>query len=196
MHGPSMRRQTHDVTRSSGMREARRSMPRRTNQLLASLAKLRSLAVAAVVKRGGRRMAAVLKTISIPVPWAAALLLILLGATAAQAQENTAEEAARRQAVLATLPPDAARRVFGLTATPAPGPAQPIGSYTKGCMAGAVEMPADGPNWQVMRPSRNRAWGQPALIAFLTRLAGGGPNVGWPGLLIGDLAQPLGGPML
>ena len=94
------------------------------------------------------------------------------------------------------MPQDAARRVFGLTATPAPGPARPIGSYTKGCMAGAVEMPADGPNWQVMRPSRNRAWGQPALIAFLTRLAGGGPNVGWPGLLIGDLAQPRGGPML
>ena len=141
------------------------------NQLLASLAKLRSLAVAAVVKRGGRRMAAFLKTISMPVPWAAALLLILLGATAARAQENTAEEAARRQAVLATLPPDAARRVFGLTATPAPGPSQPIGSYTKGCLSGAVEMPADGPVWQVMRPSRNRAWGHPALIAFLQRLA-------------------------
>ena len=79
--------------------------------------------------------------------------------------------AARR--CLATLPQDAARRVFGLTETPAPGPAQPIGSYTKGCLAGAVEMPADGPNWQVMRPSRNRAWGHPALIAF-SAAAGGG----------------------
>jgi penicillin-insensitive murein endopeptidase len=124
------------------------------------------------------------------------LAFLLEGAPPARAQENTAEEAARRQAVLATLPQDAARRVFGLIDTPAPGPAQPIGSYTKGCMAGAVAMPADGPSWQVMRPSRNRAWGQPGLIAFLTRLASGGPSVGWQGLLIGDLAQPRGGPML
>ena len=127
----------------------------------------------------------------------AALLVMLLGGTPpARAQENTAEEVARRQAVLATLPPDAARRVFGLIETPAPGPAQPIGSYTKGCLAGAVEIPADGPSWQVMRPSRSRAWGHPALIAFLQRLAAAGPSVGWPGLLIGDLAQPRGGPML
>jgi len=25
-------------------------------------------------------------------------------------------------------------------------------------------LPADGPNWQIMRPSRNRAWGHPVLI--------------------------------
>jgi penicillin-insensitive murein DD-endopeptidase len=129
--------------------------------------------------------------------WAAALLAILLGGVpAARAQQNTAEEEARRQAVLATLPPDAARRVFGLTTTPAPGPGQPIGSYTKGCLAGAVEKPADGPNWQVMRPSRNRAWGHPALIAYLQRLAEAGETAGWRGLLIGDLSQPRGGPML
>ena len=132
---------------------------------------------------------------------AAALLAILLAflvrdAAPARAQENTAEEAARRQAVLATLPPDAARRVFGLTETPAPGPGQPIGSYTKGCLAGAVAMPADGPDWQVMRPSRNRAWGHPALIAFLQRLAAAGETIGWRGLLIGDMGQPRGGPML
>ena len=57
-------------------------------------------------------------------------------------------------------------------------------------------MPADGPVWQVMRPSRNRAWGHPALIAFLQRLAAAGETVGWRGLLIGDMAQPRGGPML
>jgi penicillin-insensitive murein endopeptidase len=124
------------------------------------------------------------------------LLFLLAGGSSARGQENTEEEAARRQAVLATLPPDAARRVFGLIVTPAPGAGQPIGSYTKGCLAGAIEMPADGPGWQVMRPSRNRAWGHPALIAFLQRLAAAGGSAGWPGLLIGDLAQPRGGPML
>jgi len=59
-----------------------------------------------------------------------------------------------------------------------------------------VALPADGPNWQVMRPSRGRAWGHPALIGFLERLAVAAADVGWPGLLVGDISQPRGGPML
>jgi penicillin-insensitive murein endopeptidase len=116
----------------------------------------------------------------------------------ASAQDTAAQEAAHRQAVLARLPRDAAQRVFGLPTTPAPGPARAIGGYAKGCLAGAVAMPADGPNWQVMRPSRNRAWGHPVLIAFLKRLAAAtaSTEAQWPGLLIGDIAQPRGGPML
>src|SRR5579864_4270510 len=115
----------------------------------------------------------------------------------AHAQDTAAQEAAHRQAVLARLPRDAAQRVFGLETTPAPEPARAIGSYTKGCLAGAVSLPADGPNWQVMRPSRNRAWGHPVLIAFLGRLAAqAAGTAGWPGLLVGDIAQPRGGPML
>jgi penicillin-insensitive murein endopeptidase len=48
-----------------------------------------------------------------------------------------------------------------------------------------------------MRPSRNRAWGHPRLIAFVERVAAALPQAnGWPGLLIGDLGQPRGGPML
>ena len=47
-----------------------------------------------------------------------------------------------------------------------------------------------------MRLSRNRNWGHPDLVAFLERLAEKVPKVGWPGLLVGDMAQPRGGPML
>jgi penicillin-insensitive murein endopeptidase len=115
---------------------------------------------------------------------------------AAQAQDNTAQEAAHRRAVLAHLPQDAAKRVFGSATSPAPGPAQSIGVYTKGCVAGAVPLPADGPNWQVMRPSRDRAWGNPVLVAFLERLSASAAAAGWPGLLVGDMGQPRGGPML
>jgi penicillin-insensitive murein endopeptidase len=116
---------------------------------------------------------------------------------AAMAQDNVAEEAAHRAAMLARLPQDAAQRIFGLETTPAAGPPEAIGAYERGCLEGAVELPADGPNWQVMRPSRNRAWGHPALIAFIERLAAKLPaEAGWPGLLIGDIAQPRGGPML
>ena len=123
---------------------------------------------------------------------------LLAAATApARAQDTAADEAANRQRALAQLPADAAKRLFGLASTPAPGPARPIGSYTKGCLAGGQQLPADGPNWQVMRPSRNRAWGDPVLISFLEHLAATLPEAaGWPGLLIGDIAQPRGGPML
>ncbi|HEX3535707.1 MAG TPA: penicillin-insensitive murein endopeptidase, partial [Stellaceae bacterium] len=127
----------------------------------------------------------------------ALIAFFALGVATAHAQDTAAEEAAHRAAVLAQLPADAAKRVFGLMQMPAAGPPNSIGSYTKGCIAGAVQLPADGPNWQVMRPSRNRAWGHPLLIAFIERLAAAMPSVnGWPGLLIGDLAQPRGGPML
>jgi penicillin-insensitive murein DD-endopeptidase len=48
-----------------------------------------------------------------------------------------------------------------------------------------------------MRLSRNRNWGHPALIAFLERFARKVPQVShWPGILVGDMSQPRGGPML
>src|SRR5439155_4080236 len=132
-------------------------------------------------------------------PLAVCTLVALLagGSTVAWAQDTAAEAAAKREAVLAQLPADAAKRVFGAATSPAPGPARAIGSYTKGCVAGAIALPADGPTWQVMRPSRDRAWGHPVLIAFLERLAAqAAATAGWPGLLVGDIAQPRGGPML
>src|SRR5947207_15946396 len=102
----------------------------------------------------------------------AATLFSAAGLTpSAFAQDTVSQETSRRQAILARLPADAAKRVFGLTTSPAPGPARPIGDYTKGCVAGAVQLPADGPNWQDMRPSRKRAWGHPILVGFWSRLA-------------------------
>ena len=124
-------------------------------------------------------------------------LLACLGRGEASAQDTAAEEARLRATVIAQLPPDAAKVLFGRESTPAAGPPQAIGSYERGCLSGAIALPADGPNWQVMRPSRNRAWGHPVLIAFLERLAQKLPGeAGWPGLLVGDISQPRGGPML
>jgi len=124
-------------------------------------------------------------------------LLACFGDGEASAQDTAAEEASRRAMVIAHLPPDAAKVLFGRESTPAAGPPQAIGSYARGCLSGAIALPADGPNWQVMRPSRNRAWGHPVLIAFLEQLAQKLPGeAGWPGLLVGDIAQPRGGPML
>jgi len=72
-----------------------------------------------------------------------------------------------------------------------------IGFYAKGCLAGGVALPINGKTWQVMRLSRNRNWGHANLVRFLERLSEKGSNQGgWPGLLVGDMSQPRGGPML
>ena len=53
---------------------------------------------------------------------------------------------------------------------PSLGKAMAIGYYPRGCLQGGVELPVDGPNWQVMRLSRNRNWGHPELIRFLEKI--------------------------
>ncbi len=89
-----------------------------------------------------------------------------------------------------------ARDLFSRHLRPAALPPEPIGFYSLGCLAGAVELPSDGPHWQAMRPSRNRHWGLPVLVDFLETLAAeAAEKDGWPGLLVGDMAQPRGGPM-
>jgi penicillin-insensitive murein endopeptidase len=75
--------------------------------------------------------------------------------------------------------------------------ARSIGFYAKGCLAGAAALPIDGSAWQAMRLSRNRNWGHPKLVALVEKLANEArAHDGWPGLLVGDLSQPRGGPML
>jgi penicillin-insensitive murein endopeptidase len=94
-------------------------------------------------------------------------------------------------------PTIAAKELFARKLLPAAMPTHAIGSYTKGCIAGAKQMPLDGDTWQVMRLSRNRYWGHPDLVALLKRLSvKAHKEAGWPGILVGDMGQPRGGPML
>jgi len=93
-------------------------------------------------------------------------------------------------------PATPAKELFGRKPTPFPGPPRSIGSYADGCLAGAAPLPIDGPAWQVMRLSRNRNWGNPNLVAFLERFATNAQKIGWNGLLVGDMSQPRGGPMI
>lgn len=102
--------------------------------------------------------------------------------------------AAAKSAAPASIP---AKSLFGAAKTPSSLPPQVFGGYAKGCLAGGTALSIDGPAWQAMRLSRNRNWGHPKLIALLERFAGEmQKQENWPGLLIGDLAQPRGGPML
>ncbi|WP_037080297.1 penicillin-insensitive murein endopeptidase [Neorhizobium vignae] len=90
-----------------------------------------------------------------------------------------------------------AKQLFGTVKLPSKAEAEPLGFYAKGCMSGAVALPTDGPTWQAMRLSRNRRWGNPAMIALLERFSGDAARLGWgSGILVGDISQPRGGPMI
>jgi penicillin-insensitive murein endopeptidase len=93
-------------------------------------------------------------------------------------------------------PATPAKELFGRRPVPAPLAARSLGFYAKGCLAGATALPINGKTWQVMRLSRNRNWGHPNLVRYLEQLAAKGAKIGWPGLLVGDMSQARGGPML
>jgi len=90
-----------------------------------------------------------------------------------------------------------AKELFGRKLTPAKLETRAIGFYAKGCIAGAKALPVNGETWQVMRLSRNRMFGHADLIALIERLSNKVSKVSdWPGLLVGDISQARGGPML
>jgi penicillin-insensitive murein endopeptidase len=105
--------------------------------------------------------------------------------------------AAALAALLAATWPASAQPadVWAAIATPAPGAPRVIGSPTLGCIAGAVQLPTEGPGWQAVHVSRNRHWGHPETIRFVRHLAAAAQAAGLPDLYIGDIAQPRGGPM-
>src|SRR5262245_40130513 len=94
----------------------------------------------------------------------AALLALILSAGASPARAQ-----AKGSLTPEPLPPLAhpddpstpARDLFARKLLPAARPLEVIGSYSKGCIAGAEPIPINGDTWQVMRLSRNRNWGHP-----------------------------------
>jgi penicillin-insensitive murein endopeptidase len=74
--------------------------------------------------------------------------------------------------------------------------AQSIGTYTAGCLSGAVALPETGPGYQVMRLSRKRFYGHPVLKQFIENMGLMAHQQHLGVLLIGDLGQPRGGPTL
>ncbi len=123
--------------------------------------------------------------------------LALLGGGAAGQEKGTLNPQPLPPLANPNDPGLAAKQLFGRALTPADVQARSIGFYSRGCLAGAKALPVDGETWQVMRLSRDRNWGHPALLAFLERFSKKAAAEGiWPGLLVGDMSQPRGGPML
>jgi penicillin-insensitive murein endopeptidase len=128
---------------------------------------------------------------------ARSMILLMLAAAPAMAQDKgTLDPQPLPPLANPSDPKTPAKQLFGRRTKPTKDEARVVGFYAKGCLAGGVELPINGPTWQVMRLSRNRNWGHPALIKFLERLSGKAAKVGWPGLLVGDMSQPRGGPMI
>ncbi len=131
-------------------------------------------------------------------PFLLSAFLSALGAPDALAQDKGTVDAKPLPPLANPKDPKvAAKELFARKVLPAAMPTRVIGFYSKGCIAGAEEMPVNGDTWQVMRLSRNRNWGHPALIALLKRLSvKAHKDAGWPGILVGDIGQPRGGPAL
>lgn len=89
-----------------------------------------------------------------------------------------------------------ATALFGAETTPTHQRPMAIGSYSRGCAAGLVELPQTGPTWQAMRLDRDRNWGMPETISFIESLGNYAATLpGWRGIYVGDIGQPRGGPM-
>ena len=102
-----------------------------------------------------------------------------------------------------SLAPDAgadneqpAKFAFSAVDAPTSAAPAPLGGYAAGCLAGAARLAETGTGWQAMRLSRNRNWGHPEMIALIERLSGAAQAAGWPGLYVGDISQPRGGPLV
>lgn len=90
-----------------------------------------------------------------------------------------------------------ANQLFGAKKTASRHKPAAIGTYAKGCLAGAEQLPESGPTWQAMRLSRNRHWAHPEMIDFLKDLSAyAATQPGWAGLYMGDISQARGGPMV
>ena len=125
------------------------------------------------------------------------ILCIVLALAACESKQPvaTSPSATSPQAPLPLAEDAPASRHFSAVRVASSSAPAVFGSYTRGCLSGAAQLPVDGPHWQVLNPSRNRAWGHPELVALVKSLAERVADDGHRGLLIGDLAQPRGGPM-
>lgn len=118
----------------------------------------------------------------------AATLLVSLLASDAGASDARAQDAAPSRNLGAV-----AKQWRSLRA-PAAGPASSIGTCSCGCLQGAVQLPASGRGYEVLRLGRNRRYGHPSLVAYIKRVSAAAADAKLGLVVVGDLSQPRGGP--
>jgi penicillin-insensitive murein endopeptidase len=110
-----------------------------------------------------------------------AALVLLLSSSVAAAGDRAAKGAPRRG--------------WGAIAGPTAGPPRVVGHYGGACLEGAVPLPLEGAGYQAIDLSRRRYYGHPVLVSFLGDLGRAVNARGLGTMLVGDMAQPRGGPM-
>ena len=85
--------------------------------------------------------------------------------------------------------------LWSMVQNPSFGPSQAIGGTANGCLAGAAQLPPDGPGYEVIRLSRRRYFGHSDMIDFVDGLGRRAQAAGLPMFYVGDMAQPRGGPL-
>lgn len=76
---------------------------------------------------------------------------------------------------------------------PTKGSTEIHGSYANGCFSGGVSIPTKGKGYEQVRPSRNRNYGTPEIATFVESINSFGNNNNRI-IILGDIAQPRGGP--
>lgn len=130
--------------------------------------------------------------------FAAILALALAGCGGAEEDGSTVRQTAvsTQQEIPAAMRGKPAKQFFGAAPTGSSQSPAAFGSYSKGCQAGAVQLPETGPTWQAMRLSRNRNWALPVTVDYVQDLSRKVAQIpGWKGIYVGDMSQPRGGPM-
>ena len=95
----------------------------------------------------------------------------------------------------AALPMAALAQDWSEVQYPTPGEAQAIGAHGAGCIAGAQALPPEGLGYQAVDLKRNRHYGHPLLVDYVQDLGERLAQAGIGPMLVGDMAQPRGGPM-
>ena len=78
---------------------------------------------------------------------------------------------------------------------PAPGPLHIIGGQAAGCIAGAVNLPAEGVGFQTIHLGRSSFWGAPSTISRIEKLGEQVHAAGLGDLYVEDISRPRGGPL-
>lgn len=84
---------------------------------------------------------------------------------------------------------------WGDVTEPLPGEARIIGHHGGACLVGAEQLPPEGTGYQAVDLERNRHYGHPSLIDYVQALGQRVDESGFGPMLVGDMAQPRGGPM-
>jgi penicillin-insensitive murein endopeptidase len=94
-------------------------------------------------------------------------------------------------------PKTPAKELFGRKVAPTATQPHAVGFYASSCLAGAVALSHQWRRLAGYAAVVNRSWGHPELIHFLEGLGTKVAKAGtWRGLLVGDMSQPRGGPMI